>query len=137
MDIFERASRAQLRFNTTVGMITTEDLWDLPLTARNGKGLSLDALAQGVYAQLKARGEAPSFVEPAKPDQVKTELELKLDIIKYVIKSKQDEAAAAEKRAATIERKQKLLEILDAKDDEKLKSMSREEIEKELNELAA
>ena len=45
MNIFERASRRKLRFDTVVGLLATEQLWELPLTAK-GERPDLDKLAR-------------------------------------------------------------------------------------------
>jgi hypothetical protein len=37
MNIFEQATRAKIRFSTPVGMLSVEDLWDLPLTSTQGQ----------------------------------------------------------------------------------------------------
>jgi len=58
MNIFERAARAKVRFSSAVGELTTEQLFDLPLTA-TGNRLSLDAVARDIYrgAQEVRRGQ--------------------------------------------------------------------------------
>lgn len=35
ISIFEQASRQKLRFETSAGKLSIEDLWDLPLTSNN------------------------------------------------------------------------------------------------------
>lgn len=63
---FEIASRLKLRFETAVGMISTEDLWTLPLTS-NSK-VSLDSLAVSLNKELK--GSEESFVTSTKKDEI-------------------------------------------------------------------
>lgn len=134
MDIFERASRAALRFSSSIGDLTTEQLWDLPLTAKSERP-NLDKLARAVNSELKSIEEG-SFVN-TKPDPRKSELELKLDILKHVIAAKIATAEAAEKAAENAERKRKLLGALAAKEESELAGMSREQIEAEIAKLAA
>ena len=132
MNIFERAARGKLRFESPVGDLTAEQLFDLPLTAK-GERANLDSIARAVNRELKDIVDG-SFVE-VKPDPRKTDLELRLDILKHVIEAKQAEKAAAEARAANAERKRKLLDALAAKDDQALAGMSREEIQAEIAKL--
>ena len=58
--MFEKAARLKLRFDTSKGLVTVEDLFDLPLTVRNG-GASLDNIAKGI-ARLIRETETESFV---------------------------------------------------------------------------
>ena len=134
MDIFERASRAKLRFDSVVGDLTTEQLWELPLTAK-GERPDLDKMARGVNTVLKSIEEG-SFVT-LKPDPRKVDLELRLDILKHVIQSKLEAKAAAEKAAENAERKRKLLSALASKEEATLAGMSKEEIEREIAKLDA
>lgn len=134
MNIFERASRAKLRFASTVGDLTTEQLWDLPLTAK-GEKPDLDRVARHIYAELKGVEEV-SFVE-TKPNPRKIELELALDIVKHVIASKIDDKNRAEKAAETAERKRKLMAALAMKEESELAGMSKSEIEAEIAKLGA
>lgn len=137
MNIFERASRAKLRFDSNVGAITTEQLWDLPLTTRSGKrdALDLDTVGRAIVRELNSI-TTESLVE-TKPDPRKTDLELKLEIVKHVIASKQADAAAAEARAAKIEKKSKILEALATAETRELAGKSKEELLKELEAIDA
>jgi hypothetical protein len=129
MNIFERASRKRIRFPSSVGDLTTEQLWDIPLSARGDK-VNLDKLARSVNSELKSLEEG-SFVSVI-PDARKVDLELKLDILKHVIASKLADQAAAETRAANAERKRKLLAALDSKETAELQGMTREQIMAEI-----
>lgn len=132
MNVFERATRCKLRFASSVGDLTVEQLWDVPLTAR-GERPDLDRMARAVNAELKSISE-DSFVE-VKPNPRKSELELSLDILKHVIASKLADKASAEKAAQTAERKRKLLAALDKREESDLSGMSREQIEAEIAKL--
>lgn len=135
MDIFERAARAKSRFPSPIGDLTVEQLWDLPLVNSNDSRPSLDGVAKAVNRDLKSLAEE-SFIE-VKSDPRRTELELKLEIVKHVIASKIAAREIAEKRAATLARKAKLLDALAAKEDQALAGMSREEIEAEIAALGS
>ena len=132
MDIFERASRAKLRFESSVGALSTEQLWDLPLTSKSERP-NLDALARAVYSDLKSLEEG-SFVD-VRPDPRKTERELQLDILKHVIAAKLEAKATAEKAAENAERKRKLLAALNSKEEAELAGMSKDQIEAEIAKL--
>jgi len=121
-EFFEKASRLKLRFKTSVGSIATEDLWDVTLE-------SLNTLAKSLNKELKDAQEE-SFIGTR--SKANTILELKFEIVKYVIKVKLEEAEtrknAANKKAA----KEKIMELINRKKDEALSSKSIEELEKEL-----
>ena len=46
-EIFMKATQKKLRFDSTQGLLTVEDLWDLPLTGTNKKA-NLDDIAIGL-----------------------------------------------------------------------------------------
>lgn len=131
-DLFERASKKKLRFDTCRGFATTEDLWDMPLTEENPRivlnipqDFSLDAVAKKLNRQLK-QAEEESFVKPH--TTASTDLSLALDIVKRVIDVKLANIEAQEKRAATTAKRNKILEILASKEDEGLREKSTEEL---------
>ena len=128
MNLFEIASRKAYRFASLKGELTVEQLWQLPLTSRGGT--DLDTLAKGIFKDLKAT-EEESFVS-VNTNPRRGDLENKLEIIKHIIKVKQDEAAAATKRQANAQERQKLMELLEKKNDQELEGLSKEDIEKKL-----
>ena len=129
--MFEKAARLKLRFDSPKGLVTVEDLFDLPLTVRNG-GASLDNVAKGIARQIRDT-ETESFVlTTSKADTI---LQLKLEIVKHVIAIKKAEADAADKAAEKKATKQKILAIIADKKDEQLKGSSIEDLEKQLETL--
>lgn len=133
-NMFESATRNKLRFESSVGHLTVEDLWDLPLTSTR-KIATLDNVAREVNRQLKAESEESFVVKST--NARKKDLETKLEIVKYIIQVKLDEQEAARSRAARAEEKKKLLEILEAKETQNMVSMDVEDIRKRLAELDA
>jgi hypothetical protein len=132
MNIFERATRAKLRYDSTIGLLSTEQLWDLPLVAR-GDRPDLDKVARAAYQALKVLEEG-SFVD-VKPDPRRADAELRLEVVKHVIAARQAEAAAAVKAMETKERKAKLLEALANKEVATLSGMSEVQLKEELAKL--
>lgn len=127
--MFKQASKLKLRFDTKKGQITTEDLWDLPLTSRTG--VSLDAIAIAVNNELQASKETSFVAEKSDGDSI---LELKLEILKAVIADRKAENAAKRDEAEKKERKDKIARILENKKDEELAGKSVEELEAMLKE---
>lgn len=134
MNIFERAARTKLRFPSRVGLLTAEQLFDLPLKARSTRP-DLDEISRQIARNLRAVSEE-SFVDDA-PSTEREALDLALEVVKHVIASKKAAAAAAEKAAETLERKRRLLAALAAKQEAELAGMSREEIEAEIAKITA
>jgi hypothetical protein len=131
--IYKKATRDKLRFPSSVGELTIEDLWELPLTTTKAGRPDLDTVARTVNADLKSVTEE-SFVD-TKPNPRRAVLTLQLDIVKDVIATKIAERDAAKSAAEKAARKEKLLEALAAKEDQKLAGMSKEDIERELASL--
>lgn len=126
MNIFEQAVKQKLRFVSDRGMLTVEQLYDLPLSV-------LDKIARSVNFELKSLTEE-SFVD-LRPNPRKSDFELQLEILKHVIKDKLDEKEAAEKQVERANKRRILLEALESKENEELKSMSKEDILKQLESL--
>ena len=132
-NIFEYATRNKLRFASTRGELTIEQLWDVPLRSKDD--FNLNTVAKTVNKALKDISEE-SFVETKRTAE-HTRREIALEAVKYVIDTKLAEEAAAEKRAANKLEKEKLLKILAEKQDGKLSELSEKELKKKIAELDA
>ena len=128
MGLFETAVRSKLRFDSPKGLLTAEDLWDLPLTTTSPSRPSLDLMARDLYKQLKEfSDDAVSFVKPSTVST--TAIQVKFDIVKHVIDTKMAERDAAAASAEKSAKKQKLMELIARKQDTALESASIEELQ--------
>lgn len=122
--MFEYATRNKVRFPFK-GLISVEDLWDLSLT-------ELDSIYKTLNKKVKQANEESLLNTKSQEDKV---FDNQIEIIKYIVNVKQEDAArnmeAAERRA----KKQKILEILAAKENASLQDKSPEELQKMLGEL--
>lgn len=123
--MFKQASRMKLRFATSKGNLSVEDLWDLSLPM-------LDKLAVS-YDEELAKSPRKSFISNDSPKN--DELELKFNIVKDTITDKLKEKADRDQAKQKAAEKAKLLDLLDKKQSEKLENLSEEELRQRLAEL--
>jgi len=123
--MFEKATRMKLRFNYK-GLCSVEDLWDLPVE-------ELDSIFKGLSARKRENDTDSLLGKETKEDKA---IDLGIDIIKYIVKSKLAEKDRRLELAEDKLRKDKLREILASKRDDKLKEMSEEDIMRELDDEA-
>ncbi len=134
MSIFEQATRRKLRFNSSIGQLSTEQLWDLPLIkATNRSGTDLDTVGRAIKRDLKTM-EEDSIVK-TRPDPRKEELTLQLAIVVSIVETKQAEIKKAEESAIKREKRRVLNEALAKRDETDLAGKSREDLLKELEAL--
>ena len=124
VNLFERASRLKLRFDTPKGLLTTEDLWDLPLTSSKTNQANLDDVARKLYRELKETS-IPSFITQF----VRNDLQTAFDVVKQVIDTRLAENAEARVKTENREKKQRILELISRKNDEALSAKSIEELQ--------
>ena len=131
MNLFEIASREGYRFDSVKGALTVEDLWALPLTTR-ANGASLDSVAKQINSQLKTSVEESFVTQKTNAD---TTLTNKLELVKYIISVRMEEANVAKVRADKAQEKAKILEILARKQEQSLENSSEEDLLAKLAEL--
>ena len=123
-EMFVTATRNKFRFPVR-GQISVEDLWDLSVE-------NLDSVYKTLNSQVKKAKEESLLNTKSREDEI---IEMQIEIVKYIVCVKQDEAAkkvaAKEKKA----RKQRILEVLAAKEDADLQNKSPEELQAMLSEL--
>ena len=124
--MFEVAVRTKMRFPFR-GQISVEDLWDLSVE-------NLDSIFKVLNSQLKQVKEESLLNKRTKQDE---EIDTRIEIVKYIVKVKLEEENLRLKAREQKEQKQKILEILSAKQDESLQNKSVEELEAMLNNLGS
>lgn len=133
MNIFEQASRVQLRFELTgtglAGNLSTEDLWKLKVTSKRQNVITLDLLYQYYTSKVQQAGISLVGGDALPEDK------LRIKIIEHIFNVRNEEAKAAETREAKLARKRQIEELLLSKQQEKLSEKSEEELLEELKAL--
>lgn len=115
--IFEMATREKFRFPYK-GNISVEDLWDLSVHA-------LDQVFKTLNAEIKQSKEESLLATKSKEEST---LDTKIQIVRYIVAVKQEEANKAKTAKANKEQKQKLLALIEEKKNEALAGKSIEEL---------
>ena len=119
MEIYKLASQQQLRFQTSKGSLSTEQLWSLDLK-------ELDELAVQLEAQHKESGKKSFLVKSSQKDKTaKLKFDIVLDILNTKVEAEQEAREAQEKK----EHNKKIITLIAEKKDEALKGKSIKELE--------
>ena len=116
--MFTKASRLKVRFNHK-GQCSVEDLWDIPL-------VNLDTMYQALSSEFKDQGGMTSLL--FKNTNVDEVLTLKLNIIKHVVETRLVEQQEVKKAISKKAKKQKIMSLIDQKQDESLMGQSVDEL---------
>lgn len=122
------AARKQYRFPSNRNELSFEQLWQLPLVSANG--FDLNTVAVEINRSLKALTEE-SFVN-TKPTPGKADTENKLELVKFVIATKQEEQDKARRRADKAAEREKFVQLLAKQEDAELEKLSADEIRAKL-----
>ena len=131
-NVFEKATRLKLRFDTGKGQLTVEDLWDLPLTSTINKA-NLDEIARSLHKQLKNDDDVSFVDKDKKSDAI---VQLKFDIVKHIIEVRLEENEKKAAARANSAKRQVLLQALAERETEDLKNKTPEEIRAMLADLS-
>ena len=116
-NLFEMATRSKLRFPSTKGELSVEDLWDL-----SDKDLDV------VYKNLKDQ-EIKSSEESLLDDaNVDPKLTAAIGIVKYIFITKRNERLAEKERINKKLTQRKYIDALSKKQDEAIEKMSEAEL---------
>lgn len=133
-NIFELATRQKLRFDTPHHTgLSVEQLWDMPLQSTRANASDLDGAGKVLLKELREQGEE-SLITPAN-NAPKVALQLKLDIVKAIIATKQAENSFRAQEAARAAERATLRQLLLEKHAEEMKGMTKEQIEERLRAL--
>lgn len=117
--MYKEASKQKLTVQTSKGLLSVQQLWDLSLS-------DLDALAVSLEAEHNASGKK-SFLQ-TKSVKDKT-AKLKFDIVLDILQTKVEEADALSKAKEIKEHNQKILTLIAEKTDESLKGKTVKQLE--------
>lgn len=123
-NIFEMATRNKYRFPYK-GMISVEDLWDL-------NQAQLDSIYKALNKEVKANQEDSLMFSQTQTD---LDLQAKIEIVRHIYATKEQDAARRAAAAENAEKKRRILEILEQKQEDSLKNKSEDELLKMLNEI--
>lgn len=116
-NLFEMATRSKLRFPSTKGELSVEDLWDL-----SDKDLDV------VYKNLKdqeVKSSEESLLDNANVDP---KLTAAIGIVKYIFITKRNERLAEKERINKKLTQRKYIDALSKKQDEAIEKMSEAEL---------
>jgi len=118
--MYKEASKLKLRFSTTRGNLTVEQLWDLSLNELDSLAVSLED------AHKKSKGKSFLDKRTSKDKGLKLQFDIALDVLQT--KVEEFEAIRGEKEVK--EHNQKILGLIAEKQEDKLKVMSIKDLEK-------
>ena len=132
MSMYKKAAKLKLRFNTSRGPLSIEQLMDFSMT-------ELEKLVRAQHKVLKDTAKLDSteeldFLEINKTPKENIE-QLKFDILKDIYMDKKNEKADRIADEEKRKRRERLAELIAEKKEEADKGKSLEELEKELAEL--
>lgn len=119
VNLFEAAARGKFRFPFH-GNISCEDLWDLSVE-------NLDLIYQTLEAQAEQQPKKSLLASSSKTNLI---LAQKIEIVKHIVSTKLAEAEARKQAAVDKARHQKIMALIEQKDDEALRSLPVEELKK-------
>lgn len=122
MSIYKQAAQQKLRFDTTRGSLSAEQLFDLPLTVlataiRNLRGI--------MKKEVQVEDDLSFLDQPIKAN---TANQLRFEILKDVYLTKKAEVAAVIADRERKERNQRIMELIKNKQDKELENKSIEEL---------
>lgn len=121
MEMYKQASKVSLRFQTSYGSLTVEQLWSLSLN-------KLSTIIKNLKKQIKTNDDDElSFLDESKT--VDAEKQLQFDILKDVYLTKKQEIEAEKRAASDKENNQYILNLIKTKQDQELANKSIEELQ--------
>lgn len=130
-DLFIKATRRAYRWSSPRGLLSVEQLWELPLTHRSG--FDLDHVGRELLASIKNMGEESLISN--EPDTAKVEAQERLEVLKAIIATRQEERRVAEARALRAEKRREIRVALSELEANELKQASRDELLERLAQL--
>ncbi len=120
--MYKEAVRLKLRFQTSVGSLSAENLWDLSIE-------QLDTLAVELDEAYATSGKKSFVVKRTQKDKI---TKLKLDIVVDILNTKLAEREEAQEKADNKAHNERILGLIADKEEEELKGKSTAALKKML-----
>lgn len=130
-NMFEIAARKKVRFDTSRGMMSVEDLWELPLTSTKNNP-NLDDIARNLHRQLN-NGENVSFVHGTNMSD--SQVQFKFDLVRHIIDTRLEENKIRSESQERATKKQALLAIMAERQSADIRNLPMEDLQKMIDEL--
>jgi hypothetical protein len=124
VNVFEVAAKTKMRFPFN-GLITAEDLFDLPVE-------KLDGIFKTLRAEQKKTEEESLLGKKTHQEET---LAIKIEVVKQVVTYKLDEKKKREDAAVRRQKKQQIMELIVNKENEAMAGKSLDELNKMLEDL--
>lgn len=121
MNIYQKATKLKLRFNTNKGLLSVEQLWDLNLS-----NISTIIKEQSNLINSNGISDELSFLD--EKFVVNIEEQLKFDILKDIYITKKDEQNKLKNEADIKQHNQEILALINEKEKSELSNKSIEEL---------
>ena len=122
MDNFKQASRLKLRFSTTRGVLSIEQLWDLDVSELDSLVVSLNDACESVANRKSFRKRATS--------KTNEKIQLAFDIALEILETKEAEEIAASEGDEIKKHNQAILLRMAANNEKELDSLDNEALAK-------
>lgn len=127
LDTIVKALRNRYTYQTQRGLLSTQDLWDLKVSDLEKIGEELSKQIQGT--KLFRAGKRTNETAENK------EINAKIEILTYIVETKESEALKQKERAEKQQMLSKLKAIAGQKAEEKILSLTQEEIDAQIKEI--
>ena len=127
--MYKKAARLKLRFDTPKGALSVEQLFDLTMTELSSLIKKTNAI---VKKEKSAEDDDLAFLEGK--DNVESLNSLRFEILKDIYLTKKQEREDAAIDLDKKQKRQRIAEIIQKKEDEALENLSIEELKKKLEE---
>lgn len=137
MNIFEQACRKKLRFDQHLEgriTLTPEHLWDLPVSEARSHAPCLADLLVCYGRQLQEMQEAEKIT--GKPHRQQALAALRVELIKHVIKTKEDEKLTKQQAQMNEQERQRLINLLAEKRNAADQELTAEQLQARIDELS-
>lgn len=122
MDNFKQASRLKLRFSTTRGVLSIEQLWDLDVSELDSLVVSLNDACESVANRKSFRKRATS--------KTNEKIQLAFDVALEVLETKESEEIAISEAKRIKDHNQDILRRMEANNEKAKDALNNEELEK-------